>query len=128
MDIFDNIRNKVYEADGSELEKIAAYVICACEKKYLVKIKDAPKFCPECGRPVKEKVEEAFHRNQEIRKAYNDKAAELREQFKKDLFEYYGISNNPKREKAYSYCWDHGHSSGIHEIANMMADIVELIE
>jgi hypothetical protein len=128
MDIFDNIRNKVYEADGSDLEKITSYVICGCEKKYLVKIKDTPRFCSECGKPVKEKVEEAFRINQEIRTTFNKKSEELREQFKKDLFEYYGISDNPKREKAYDYAWEHGHSGGIYEVTNIMADLIDLIK
>jgi hypothetical protein len=129
MDIYDNINKGVYTADEKPLEKIAKFIICTCEAKYQIRgvYLKIPAFCPNCGRPIKEKAEEAQKSNKEIGEAYNENVAELREKFKKDLFKHYGISNNPKREIAWDYAWNH-HSSGIQSVAEIMGEIISLIE
>jgi hypothetical protein len=127
MDIFDNIKNNVYEADKSELEKIAAYVICVCETKYPVKSSKTPNFCPKCGFPILGKVDEAIIKNKEIKDGYNKEVAGLHQQFKEDLFEYYGIKDNPKREKAYEYAWNRN-QDGMYDVVNIMGDLIDLIE
>ena len=48
--------------------------------------------------------------------------------FKKDLFEEYGVSNNPKAEQCYNIAYEFGHSDGYYEIAHYFSDIVELIK
>jgi len=48
-------------------------------------------------------------------------------EFKKDLFEEYGVENNPKADKAYSIAYDHGHSGGYNEVAGYFGELVELI-
>ena len=50
------------------------------------------------------------------------------DEFRKDLFEFHGVTNNPKADLAYSIAWSRGHSSGFTEVASVFGDIVELIK
>ena len=68
-------------------------------------------------------------------KAYKKKLSEWRVseskllmEFKKDLFEDLGITNNPKNELLFSKAWEHGHSAGFHEVYGYACDLVALIE
>jgi hypothetical protein len=63
----------------------------------------------------------------EKREAYDDGEALAHKKFKNDLFEEYGVSNNPKREKAYAYAWNEGHAYGMYEVAVIFGRIVHLI-
>ncbi len=49
-------------------------------------------------------------------------------EFKTDLFEKHGVTDNPKRENCYSIAWERGHSSGLGEVMNYFSDFVELIK
>jgi len=49
------------------------------------------------------------------------------EMFKNDLFKYYGVENNPKKDLLFSKAWEFGHSSGYNEVAIYFGDLVELI-
>jgi len=61
------------------------------------------------------------------RKEYNDECNKLHQEFQNDLFEEYGVSDNPKRFKCFDLAWEHGHSSGYSEVYNYFGDFVELI-
>jgi hypothetical protein len=61
-------------------------------------------------------------------KAYRDGEHILLEEFKADLFEEFGVTGNPKADKAYHIAWEHGHSSGLSEIYSFFSDLVELIQ
>ena len=61
------------------------------------------------------------------RKAYRDEDKRLYEQFKKDLFEEYGVTNNPKVEQAYSLAYAYGHSCGLNSIESYFSELVDLI-
>lgn len=61
------------------------------------------------------------------RKAYRDEDKRLYEQFKKDLFEEYGVTNNPKVEQAYSLAYAYGHSCGLNFIQAYFSELVDLI-
>jgi hypothetical protein len=61
-------------------------------------------------------------------KHYNEERLKLEEEFKQDLFEEFGVTDNPKREKAYAYAWEHGHANGFSEVYNVFDGIVELIK
>ena len=58
---------------------------------------------------------------------YNAERNEKEQQFKDDLFEEFGVSLNPKKEKAYALAYDDGHSYGYSEIYNSFSKYVELI-
>jgi len=62
------------------------------------------------------------------RRAWRADQDRLTEQFRKDLLEECGVTNNPKADKAYGIAWDLGHSYGFCEVANYFYDLVELIK
>ena len=58
-------------------------------------------------------------------KEYKDECSKLRQEFVNDLFEEFGVSDNPKRNRALHYAEEKGGSySGIYDV---FCDIVELI-
>lgn len=61
------------------------------------------------------------------RNEYCDETGRLMDLFKKDLFEEYGVTSNPKAEACYSIAYDLGHSNGLGEIELHFDRIVELI-
>lgn len=50
------------------------------------------------------------------------------DRFKTDLFKEFGVTDNPKREKAFSIAWERGHASGYYEVELCFMNIVELIK
>lgn len=61
-------------------------------------------------------------------KEYTQEYARLKAEFKADLFEDYGVSDNPKRERCYELAWDLAHSGGYSQVYDMFGDIVDLIK
>ena len=61
------------------------------------------------------------------RKKYTDEEFNLQLQFQNDLFEEYGVSDNPKRFKCFQLAWEQGHAHGLEEVYNKFDDLVELI-
>ena len=61
-------------------------------------------------------------------KLFNEEKSRLYEEFQQDLFEDYGVSDNPKRFKCFELAWEHGHSSGYSEVHGVFGDLVELIK
>ena len=59
----------------------------------------------------------------DFRKVYTDKS----EEFKRDMFEYYGVANNPKVDKAFSYAYGEGSSEGSCGVHNHFRDVLDLI-
>lgn len=49
------------------------------------------------------------------------------DEFKNDLFEELGITENPKRDILFAKAWENGHSSGLYEVYSISNDLVELI-
>ena len=60
-------------------------------------------------------------------KIYYAKDKELADQFKVDLYEEYGVTNNPKNDLLFSKAYELGHSAGYQEIENYFSDLVDLI-
>jgi len=52
---------------------------------------------------------------------------EREQEFKNDMFEYFGVSDNPNADKAYSIAYERGHSDGFSEIYGNFSDLVDLI-
>jgi phosphomannomutase len=61
-------------------------------------------------------------------KQYGEETHKLQDEFRKDLFEEFGVMENPKRNKAFYYAWDKGHSAGYSQVHSVFSEIVELIE
>ncbi len=57
---------------------------------------------------------------------YNLERKKLQDEFMYDLFEEFGVTDNPKRDKAFAYAREKGNSYS--EVYDVFADIVELIE
>ena len=49
-------------------------------------------------------------------------------QFREDLFNEYGVKDNPKVEQAFNLAWDRGHSSGYKSVENEFSYLVDLIK
>ena len=49
-------------------------------------------------------------------------------EFKADLLQAYGVTGNPKSDRAFSIAWERCNSYGYSEVAIVFADLVELIE
>ena len=60
--------------------------------------------------------------------AYATETRKLNEEFMTDLFEEFGVEDNPKRYRAYDLAYEYGHSAGYSEIYNYFCDIVDLIK
>jgi hypothetical protein len=72
---------------------------------------------------LKEFIESAKKQNE----LYDAETKRLYNLWKKDLFEEYGVTNNPKVEKAYTLAYDYGHSMGYSSIESYFSEFVELI-
>lgn len=59
---------------------------------------------------------------------HGEEIARLTELFKLDLFNDCDVEHNPKRELCFAKAWEHGHSSGLHSVASIFKDLVELIQ
>ena len=61
------------------------------------------------------------------RKEYDAESNKLHQEFVKDLFEEFGVCNNPKSIRCFELAWEHGHPSGYEEVYNYFGDFVDLI-
>lgn len=59
------------------------------------------------------------------RKAWNIQTATMEAKFQDDMFEEFGVEDDPQRHNAYSYAWEHGHSGGYSEIYNVFSGLVD---
>lgn len=75
-------------------------------------------------------IEKAFDKEafDAARKAYYDAENVLHQEFKKDLFEFHGVTDNPKAETLFARCWDRNHSGGYSDVASIFSDFVEVIQ
>jgi len=62
------------------------------------------------------------------REVYNQRQAEIEEEFYNDLCEDLGITGHPKAGKLFSIAWEKGHSSGYQEVYVVACDLVDLIK
>lgn len=60
------------------------------------------------------------------RTEYHAEKLQKMNEFKQDCFEQYGIKVKPYKEFIFSAAWERGHSSGFHEVVDVMEDLVDL--
>lgn len=60
-------------------------------------------------------------------KEYDAENTRLYQEFQNDLFEEYGVSDNPKKFKCFELAWEYGRFSGYEGVYNHFGDLVELI-
>ena len=58
---------------------------------------------------------------------YHKEESKLHEEFRRDLFEEFGVTDHPKADKMYGYAWEKGHAYGFSEVYSYFSDIVELV-
>lgn len=61
------------------------------------------------------------------RSKYYSEKAKLERQFKKDLLEELGVTDNPKANLLFEKAWELGHSHGLTEVVSYAHDLVDLI-
>jgi hypothetical protein len=62
------------------------------------------------------------------RRTYNEKTAELEEQFWKDAFDELGIAqDHPKAAPLRRIAWDHGHADGLHSVYWQLEELSVLL-
>lgn len=64
----------------------------------------------------------------DARLLYNSEEARLDRLFFDDLAAEFGVTGHPKLAKLERLAWDHGHASGLNEVASYYSDYVELIK
>ena len=69
--------------------------------------------------------EDAFKEHQA---QYNEETQKLAQEFEDDLFDEFGVSDNPKRHKCFGLAWENGHAHGHQEVYGHFSDYVELIQ
>lgn len=62
-----------------------------------------------------------------LRDEYHQAVGRIEDSFRQALFVELGIENHPKRDKFYAKAWEHGHSSGLHNVANDLVDLLDLM-
>lgn len=72
---------------------------------------------------LKKFIEEAQKQND----LYHNEKDRLYKLWKNDLYETYGVKDNPKADKALKLAYDYGHSYGQSTIESYFSDLVELI-
>lgn len=63
-----------------------------------------------------------------LRDVYNNEKNKLEAEFVNDLFEMYGVSDNPKRGAAYAIAYEYGHAYGFSEVDSYFSNIITLIK
>ena len=59
---------------------------------------------------------------------YYEELAALSDEFTRDLFEEFDVTNNPKAPLCYSKAYELGHAYGFSEVYSVFEDLVELIK
>ena len=59
---------------------------------------------------------------------YSEDQQRLAQEFQDDLFDEFGVSDNPKRYKCFALAWERGHAYGHSEVHIHFGDYVELIK
>lgn len=126
MDIYKNINEGKYRNEVGY--RTISEFTCSCGVKYQVRSKTITKHCSECGKEIQSIILQIRENNAKINDDYIKENQRLEEMFKSDLFAYHNVTDNPKKDQAYSLAYDRGHSSGYSEIALEFDDLVGLIK
>ena len=80
---------------------------------------------------IDEKIDEFYAKSSEMFKEHqrkrNNETRIKTEQFKNDLALVNGLENHPKLDKLWNKAWEHGHSSGLHEVRYYFENLMELL-
>jgi hypothetical protein len=65
--------------------------------------------------------------DKKLRQAYNEKTGEITAEFKKALLKFLSVDKHPKKDELWRLAWEHGHSSGYHDVALYADEFSELM-
>ena len=60
--------------------------------------------------------------------AWQTRSGELEAEFKNDLEAHYDMTGHAKAGLLYAKAWEQGHHAGLHEVACVYSDLVELVQ
>jgi len=80
----------------------------------------------EVSKKIAKIHEVKLNRYREAIKAYQVDENEKMNRFREDALEYCGLLEHPKASDIYSYAWNEGHSSGLHEVVNKLEELADL--
>lgn len=89
---------------------------------------DLDNFCAGCGKDVRGYYKQEYSKYLEQVKKYRKQDVELIEKFKYDSLSAIGLIDHPKSDGIFSFAWDHGHSSGYHEVYYWLQEISDLFK
>lgn len=61
------------------------------------------------------------------RAEYSAEQSRLEAEFKADLYEYHGVTGNPRAGQCFAIAWDDDHANGYEAVANRFEVLVDLI-
>jgi hypothetical protein len=77
--------------------------------------------------PFPKRTEHSPEEFKRLYKEYQTEGGRLEALFRQDLFDTYGVNDNPKKDLCFTKAWSRGHSSGYYEVLTIWDDLVELI-
>lgn len=89
-----------------------------------------PNGSPAAIREYADKLEayESYLKDYRVKyKLYLERNAELETEFRQDLEQLHGMVGHPKADLLYGKSWGMGHSAGLHEVACVYANLVDLV-
>ena len=128
IDIYSKIENGYYEYPSKPKKPDAKCVNGHKFNSFLSNFEKIPKFCSECGIPVRDDYITKIEAWKREVSEWVKKCREIDEMFKNDLFEYLNIKDNPKRNKLFNLAWEYGHSDGLRLVVNYAEELSELLD
>lgn len=95
--------------------------ICPCGTPFNI----SANYCYNCGSDISLPYEK------DLRVYYGDMANHTKEEyrlynlFKEDALEEVGLSDHPKKDKAFAFAWEHGHSAGYPAVMVWLEELVD---
>lgn len=111
-----------YENKFEYPEQISKTTCPFCNGKLIL----IDKYCPYCGKQINEEIDKIKENYKKECSKYNKEGRRLYNLFKKDLLDEYCLTNHPKADSIFSYCWDRGHSGGYYEVECIIMDLSKL--
>lgn len=85
------------------------------------------KYCPNCGTYLAEVVVAREQKYKDALKAWGKREGDIFNVFKEDVLKEVGLLGHPNADKAFSYAWENGHSSGFENVYNILCDIADIL-
>lgn len=85
-------------------------------------------FCCKCGNNVKQFWDNVTAEHSLLVTKYNKETERLCNVFKQEALDDVGLLEHPKANDIFYFAWEHGHSSGYHEVYYWLQEISDLFK